>query len=269
MKEKYALILTVENENAINNKRDDIAFRYYERESINCVKSWRKSAGWLKDIPIYIMNPTGNVLKETKYFYDDFNVTYISEEPPYFNVHEHGFMNVHYVGHYLETHPDLQDTCLIHIDLDMEILRPFPKDFFDDLWSNKKEAYLGGYFKDDYKSQRTPVFAPNLTNTGFVCNIAGRFNFYKELLDHMPKVEEVYELADGLRDYDKEEYCSDLLSTIFNFKIINGYEQGEGYSIATDLTNVYFWHEHFYEKKNVNLSIYKFKLQRRLDGLQK
>lgn len=265
---KYALILTVENEEAVNNKLEDIPFRFFEMESVNCVESWRKNAGWLKDIPIYIMNPTGDISEKTKEWYNKYNVTYISKKPEIFNIHEYGFFNVHYVGHYLEKLPELQDTLLIHIDLDMEILRPFPEDFFDDLWENKKEAYLGGYFKDDYKNQRKPIYSDQLTNTGFVCNIAGRFNFYEELLKHLVKIEDLYRKI-YLRDYDKEEYCSDLLSILFNFKIINGYEQGEGYSVAEDLTNVYFWHEHLYESKDINLSIMKFKLKRRLNGLQK
>ena len=36
------------------------AIRYYEDEAIDCIRSWRKNGGWLKDIPMYCICCTKN-----------------------------------------------------------------------------------------------------------------------------------------------------------------------------------------------------------------
>lgn len=268
---KYALILTVENENSINNRRfsetNELNFRYYEKESIRCIKSWRERAGWLKDIPIYVMCPTEDIKEETKKEYQKYNVNYINQKPINFKSHEYGFTNVHYVGHHFEQL--LLDTMLIHIDLDMEILRPLPEDFFDDIWNGTYKAYIGSYLQEDYKIQRKPIMCPILTNTDFVVNIAGKFNIYQEILEMLDSLDNEYsELMKkhNLRLYDKEEYSSDMMLELFlnQIKPIIGYEQGEGYFYDDTLTNVYFWHEHIKNNSDNNLSIKKIKLMKRL-----
>lgn len=257
---KYALILCVENENSINNRNTNLPFRYFEKESINCIKKWRENSGWLKDIPIYIMSPTEDVSQQTKDEYIKLNAIYLNKTLEVFKEHTHGFFNVHYVGNYFETLPELQDYCLIHIDLDMEILRELPNDYFDDLWNNKYQAFCGGYLEEDYKNQRKPLYSTKLTNTDFIANIPSKFMFYKEMINCINYVDDDYDkyVQQGYREYDREEYSSDYLISKNNVKLIIGYEQGEGYSHNNK--NVYFWHEHYYDKPNVKLKLQKRKL---------
>lgn len=259
---KYALILTVENENAINNRNTDLPHRYFEKESINCIQKWRENAGWLKDIPIYIMCPTEDVEEETKGQYEKLNTVYINQQPEIFKEHTHGFFNVHYVGAYFESLPELRDTCLIHIDLDMEILKPLPEDYFQDLWSGRVNAYCGGYLPECHKMQRKPLYTDELTNTDFIANIPSKFKFYGNILNSIEIVDSEYDdyVKEGYREYDREEYSSDHLISLYDIKLIIGYEQGEGYSIAPDPNTVYFWHEHLYEKPNIKLRLHKAKL---------
>lgn len=258
---KYALILTVENEQAINNKNTNLPHRYFEKESVNCIKKWRENAGWLKDIKIIVVNPTGDVNDETKECYKKYDVTYLMVRPTIFKEHQHGFFNVHYVGAHLETFYELQDVCLIHIDLDMEILKPLPKDFFDDLWNDKKLAYCGAYSKIDFENQRNPLYSTELSNTDFIVNIPSKFKFYHEMLNSIEFIDSDYNkyLVDSkYREYDREEYSSDHLINKFNIKLIKDYEQGEGYRVQNK--DVFFWHEHFYETQNIKLKIQKVKL---------
>lgn len=258
---KYALILCVENENSINNRNTDLPFRYFEKESINCIKKWRENAGWLKNIPIYIMSPTEDVSQHTKDEYIKLNAIYLNKKLEVFKEHTHGFFNVHYAGNYFESLPELQDYCLIHIDLDMEILRDLPKNYFDDLWNNKYQAFCGGYLEEDYKNQRKPLYSTKLTNTDFIVSIPSKFMFYKEMINCINYVDDDYDkfVQQGYREYDREEYSSDYLISKNNVKLIIGYEQGEGYSHNNN-KNVYFWHEHYYDKPNVKLKLQKRKL---------
>jgi hypothetical protein len=79
----YALIGAIEsefNDTNVNTGLCEACKRRLESEAIECFKNWRKNAGWLKDIPIYAVCPTNNVISEkTKEEFDKLNVTYIED----------------------------------------------------------------------------------------------------------------------------------------------------------------------------------------------
>lgn len=266
----YALILTVENENSINNRRaketEEFEFRYYEEESINCVSSWRKNAGWLKDIDIFILCPTEDVSEKTKVEYQKYNVNYINETPKEFKEYDYGFANVHFAGLYFES--ILKHKILIHIDLDMEILREIPVSFFDDIFNNKVKGYVGGYQDEDYSSQRPLKFSNKLLNTDFIVSVNdGSYSFYSDVIKGMEYVSNYFKefvKNDELRVYDIEEYGADYAYNDDTIKLLIGYEQGEGYHFNIDLPEVYFWHEHKKEKISNVLILNKTKLIHKL-----
>ena len=73
----YCLILTVENENSINNRRiqetQEFDFRYYEKESINCIKSWRNSKTFknaVESITNLIQNEASDEYRYLNNYYD-------------------------------------------------------------------------------------------------------------------------------------------------------------------------------------------------------
>lgn len=269
----YCLILTVENENSINNRRiqetQEFDFRYYEKESINCIKSWRNNAGWLKDIEIYILCPTEDIKPETKEQYKFYNVNYINEKPENFKEYEYGFANVHFAGDYF--HKLLPNKMLIHIDLDMDILRPLPIEFFNPLWDNKVKAYIGGYQEEDYTSQRPNIISEEILNTDFIVSISNEYNIYEKIIQGMDYISSNYDRLsrysdEDLRVYDIEEYGADYAynNDKDNIKLIIGYEQGEGYYYNEKLKNVYFWHEHLKSTKKPHLIRDRLKLMKRL-----
>lgn len=258
-----ALILTVDSKECKNNKRQDETlefhdYRNYEQESINCVKAWRKNAGWLKDIDIWIHSPMNDVDAQTISEYNKLGVTFVDEKVEMFQS-AYGFFNVHYSGQWMEENLPSKYQYTLHIDVDMEILREIPRHIFE----TDANVLLGGYFLEDYKHQREPLFfrdkEPMLTNTGFI--IADRdFKFYEKIVKEI----EVFEIYG--REYDVEEYCSDKLAAEYSkhIDVVYGYEQGEGYLESNDLSNVWFWHEHLAKKRDHNLMIQKLKLIKRL-----
>lgn len=104
--------------------------RYFEQEAIRAFRCWRASGGWLKDIPIYAMCPTGNgICDATKVVFSELNVTYIEEYLPETADFSCGFWNIPLVGQWAEN--NLREDILIKIDLDMYLIRPLPERLFD------------------------------------------------------------------------------------------------------------------------------------------
>jgi len=253
-----ALILTVDSKDCNNNKRQDETqefydYRDYEQESIDCVKAWRKNAGWLKDIEIWIHSPQNDVDAQTVSEYNKLSINFVNEKLDMIES-SYGFFNVHYSGQWMEENLPSHIENTIHIDLDMEILREIPLHVFQ----TDAKVLLGGYFENDAKHQRKPIFDGILSNTGFI--VADRqFKFYEKILNEIKSFKVIG------REYDIEEYCADkMASESEEIEIVNGYEQGEGYSVSEDLTNVWFWHEHKTEKRDHNLMMQKLKLIKRL-----
>lgn len=267
----FALILTVENKNAINNQLTTLnnkvpEARDFEKESINCIKAWRKNGGWLKDIPIYIHCPSGDISIETKELYNIYKVNFIHHVISEINNFEYGFINVHYSGLYLSS--IIKEDILIHIDLDMELLRPLDINFFDPILKNNYKAIIGGYQKEDYINQRIPIYGDTLLNTDLIITV----NNYSEMIYETiinnciylnKNNSEIY--SNKFRIYDIEEYGADksyyqLKEYIFIRDDLI-YEQGEGYHFFKDPQNLpYFWHEHLKRTINKNLLMQKIKL---------
>lgn len=130
--DKIALILVVESS---ENNKGDIVDKYdtgrtempYEEEAIMCVKMWRKNGGDYANIPIYAINindnpPSKVCQKELKNMGVIYIENYIYETKSY----PCGYYNVPLACKMLER--ELTEDKLIHIDLDMYLLRPPTKD---------------------------------------------------------------------------------------------------------------------------------------------
>jgi len=130
--DKIALMLVVESS---KNNKGDIVDKYdtgrieipYEEESIMCVKMWRKNGGDYANIPIYAINinnnpPSIECQKELKLQ----GVKYIEQYCPQTKDYPCGYYNVPLACKILER--ELEEDKLIHIDLDMYLLRPPTKD---------------------------------------------------------------------------------------------------------------------------------------------
>ncbi|WP_408098569.1 hypothetical protein ACJVC5_06550 [Peredibacter sp. HCB2-198] len=272
----YALITMIEsNENCINSQRG-ITFshkRLYEDEAVLCFKSWRENGGWLKDIPIYTYCPSRNVVSETtKEEMKKYNVTYIENFLPETDGFFSGFWNVPLCGKIFEE--TLSEDVLIHIDLDMKLIKPLPQELVDSVLNNDY-VICGQYDDESSKSQRKIGNDwKNPLDTGFlISNRKTKFyKFFYEALSEITKTKGDARWKEKCSDwplYFLEEYVIDKAYNEQNYPIrpIQKYQVGEGYAkISTytdeELRNVYFWHEHIlhgedYDKIREKIEFFK------------
>ena len=270
----YALIGAIEsefNDTNVNTGICEACKRRLESEAIECFTAWRKNAGWLKDIPIYAVCPTKNVISDkTKAKFDELNVTYIEDYQEVTETFTSGFLNIPLVGHMMEylLHADV----LIKIDLDMNIIKPLPKDIV-----NSDQIIVGQY--DDYctKHQREGIAEENPFDTGFIISRRDTL-FYKHFFEMCMK----YMNSDDpgwLRvkaqtgDYYLEEYVMDRIYAegLFDIKPVQKYQIGEWYTPVKELSDnelndVYFWHEHLEYDPEYNRMQEKIDFARRING---
>ena len=131
-----ALIVSVEsNENNINLMTKTISVqRFYEDEAIRCFKSWRKNGGWLKDIDIYCVCPSKNTIKQTtKDEFKKLNVEYVEYFDQNIFDYSSGFLTLPFVGQLFENKVNISQNILIKIDLDMQLLKPLPEEWFNEV----------------------------------------------------------------------------------------------------------------------------------------
>ena len=258
---KYALIAAIESDNKCINSDLNIVNiqRKFESEAVICFQNWRQNGGWLKDIPIYVMCPTKNVISfDTAQQLHNLGVTYIEEYHPITEQFNSGFLNIPYVGKVFEDTLDVDVT--IKIDLDMNLIQPLPQALVE-----AGVTVCGQY--DDYCTKLQRTLEPGWYNpfdTGFVISPT-RLKFYTKWWDG------VWEILNGAHDpdwelvkqqtgdYYLEEYVVDKLYHHDNTVLqpVQKYQIGEWYtpvSAFTDeeLQSVYFWHEHLLHDPKYN-----------------
>lgn len=254
--QKKILFTVIEGDrNNINNNTNVISTpRMYEQEAILCFENWRKNAGWLKDIEIICYAPTKNLpTSDTISRLKDLNVTYVEQYLPICERMEFGFFLVPLVGKILET--ENPDSTLIHIDLDMNIIKPIPEKYFDD------KVYIGQYDDSSAMSQRKANSWENPLDTGFTISPSSKqfYNmFWREFRDLY--FDKSYEQEEDWLNQDAdngvcflEEYVADKLlnKNLMEINTIQFYQLGEGYAKVSDLNDeelekVLFWHEHLF-----------------------
>ena len=96
-----ALIAPIErNIECLNKQTGIVRFpRMYEDEAIRCFSSWRKSGGWLKDIPIHVLCSTGNGISDcTKKKLANLGVEYVERYADETKTYSSGFLTLPYCG---------------------------------------------------------------------------------------------------------------------------------------------------------------------------
>jgi len=256
---KYALIGAIESEFNDTNVTTGICEsckRRLESEAIECFTAWRKNAGWLKDIDIYAVCPTKNVISEkTKAILKGLKVTYIEDYQEVTEKFTSGFLNIPLVGAMMEER--LDHDVLIKIDLDMNIIKPLPES-----WVNSDQVIVGQY--DDYctKHQRIGLGGNNPLDTGFMISRRDS-GIYKKFFDEVMLTmgsddPDWLKVKAQTGEYYLEEYVMDKIhySGEFDIKLMQKYQIGEWYTPVKELTDeelkdVYFWHEHLeYDRVN-------------------
>jgi hypothetical protein len=264
---QYALITMIEsNENNLNEQKGVVFSekRLYEDEAILCFKTWREKGGWLKDIPIYTYCPTKNIISEkTKHIFSELNVQYIENYLKETEAFTTGFYSVPLCGKVFEE--TLKEDIFIHIDLDMNLIKPLPESLVNSVADNK--FVLVGQYDDESSKEQRKIGADwdNPLDTGFIISHRDS-KFYKFFYEELMELDRTdgderwkQNCADQPRHF-LEEYVIDKAYNEKTYPIepIKRYQIGEGYAAVStfsneELSNVFFWHEHIlYEKGYYN-----------------
>jgi len=241
-----------------------------EEEVLRCVKYWKKYTN--DEYPIYalcmtINPPSMETLTRLAYmgvkFIWDYNV--ISDWFPA------GWWNTPLAGKWMENNTNYYP--LIHLDLDITLLRPFR---LTDDWK-KYDAIIPTYTKENPDDRQID---PDFVKTFITCFIISNKNFYHKwyykmldlakiwqfkypnLIKYSPELAKYKVSKDVWWDYcNLEEHAVDVLYYENNMKIkkLNKVMIGEnqGYGSANDATDdeimndIYFLHYH-YDRKNPN-----------------
>lgn len=256
-----ALVVSVEsNENNMNLMTKTIQIqRFYEDEAIRCFQAWRKNGGWLKDIAIYCVCPSRNTIKkETQDKFKELNVEYIEYFDKNIFNYSSGFLTLPFVGQLFENNIHIDQNIIIRIDLDMQLLKPLPQEWFNVVCLGS--VVVGQYDKYSIRDQRQAYsdFLP--FDTGLMitdknykfCDLWYKLCFKEYVI----RTSQWQETKIKFGDYYLEEFVIDYIYANKLAKIfpVQRYQYGEGYaSISTfndeELKHLYFLHEHIYADK--------------------
>ena len=235
--------------------------RFFEEEAIRCIQSWRKNGGWLKDIKIYALNATGaNVQQSTFDALDKLGVICINDYHRSTAYFQSSFLNEPFCGYYFETLKPCREKILIKTDLDMQLLKPIPKELIE---IAVDKVVIGQYDEESSKDQRGVQFSSSKHQLPFDTNfiIANReLGFYRKYFEACQSKELVdlpqwKELQKQCGSYYIEEFAIDWLAlTGFGNQLhpVTHYQYGEGYASVDTFNDeqfkkILFLHEHIYK----------------------
>ena len=236
--------------------------RFFEDEAIRCIQSWRKNGGWLKDIKIYVLNATkAMVQQKTIDMLKQLGVIYIDDYQPVTDNFQTSFLNEPFCGYYFEVYKPCKEKILIKTDLDMQLLKPIPKQLID---IAKNKVIIGQYESESSKDQRGVQFSNSRHQLPFDTNfiISNRdLGFYKRYFEvcqskELQNLPQWKTLQKQFGNYYIEEFAIDWLAAEEFANLlypVTHYQYGEGYaSVDTfndeQIQKILFLHEHIYMK---------------------
>lgn len=233
-----------------------------EEEAIKCFTSWRKNAGWLKDIDIYCICPSNKCPKKTTISaINALNVTYIHHYIPETEDFDCGYMNVPITGKWFEEIFYEKYSHIIHIDLDMTVINPIPEKYFH------YPVVIGAL--DGIKPWS--LIHPSKINFNLEsCFMISRTEkqLYKKWYDEIKKVAK-YATIKPEYTAELEEFALDSMYfdmfTSWDWKAVtHQYQIGERYPIRVDMNpnRVLFHHNHLYESQEVFTEYMKMRLKK-------
>ena len=230
-----------------------------ELEAIKSIKSWRKNAAELSDIPIHVLCITNNT--PSKWCVDQlerFNVQYTHNYMPESDSFNNGWWNKPLACSWFENNCPYE--YIIHIDLDMYLVNRLSVDYK----TNSCLVY------DDRDAQSERILLPGQTQKPFnTCFITGKrkdaiFTRWYETLKDIDGVVSMY-----YKDITKDKY-EEAAMDIFNInnKLITDVEHimfGETYTkidemLCTD--KICFQHYHIYKSPCLKTYNYSADLKR-------
>lgn len=258
MNSKYVLFLVVEPDNTTATLKFQKAYNFeelgdyiisYEKEALYCIQFWRSKKNNLRDIEIIIINPTKEELSEnTLKEFKKYNVNYIKKYFPECDKYICRWNNIPIVGKWLENNTN---KIIIHIDLDMFLLKSIPEKFLD--IRDNELAICAAYPGNIHDDGRT---RGNYTLYSVTCFIISQPSkkFYTKWLLYLEKyVKELGEF-DGKKYFDLEEHVVDIMKYENNYSIryVTDLMLGRTYHKLEKIDNkifpnICFIHEHIKE----------------------
>jgi hypothetical protein len=226
----------------------------YENEAIKCVKSWRENGGWLKDIDIVCFRPSDReICQETLTIlrsYDvkcDFTYTIDRENYPC------GYWNVPFAGRLLE---DMNLTrYIIHIDLDMFLMRELPLDFIFPKEDVFAKIAINEHRPTDQPEVNIEPIYPFEINTGFIVSRTDKY-FYSIWWEHLKNKSMTLDPNDPNYSIWEERICDEMYFDMgYRFDFFDKYQLNSDVSDYSDkdMKGLYFLHGHpELKKRNEN-----------------
>lgn len=205
-------------------KYDQKGLKYdYEAEFRRCIAEWRKNAGWLKDIEILIYSDIelDNLPENVTWKYYDF-----MDDGQMFS---HNYAACHQAGRMAEL--DYPESTLLHIDMDMCILKPLPEELFN------HDTVIGVYGSLD--NPRDKIIGDYFAESDFIIT-SPKSTFYSDFFKVAKLVMRTYNICPC--NYWAEEYVCDYLLATKKYHIFEDYEYGQGFDTVPN--SPYFLHVH-------------------------
>ena len=238
----------------------------YEEEAIRCFTAWRENGGQFKNIPIYALCITGRKLQDaTIQKFKDLNVTFLDHYIPEANDYQSGYFYVPIGCAWLEE--NISEDFLIHIDLDMSLIKEPPSDFFY-FDRNKYIAKIGIIPTPDRSAPNNKKHAYNMGNYPInfnTCIITSwkddKFYklWYNKIKNNVPKRSD----CNNDRIFSQwEEHIVDVMHFDDNIPIepVDKFQVGYMWDKIDSLTNkefekIYFFHDHIGDKYDIRTRI--------------
>ncbi|CBJ93898.1 hypothetical phage protein [Campylobacter phage CP220] len=254
---KIAFICVVESNNTYTDKKKHK--RLYETESLKCAELLKKYT----QCDIFYICPTNNGVDEnTKKIYSNLGVNYI-EKNIYNDLNlepKDGFYNKIYGCTFLESMLKNKYDVLIHIDLDMFLVRDF-SNYLNDL-----ELVDSCLIYDDIQAQdeRKHNISKYIFNTCFIVDASKKlFENWAEIANTI-KYSTYKNIVKDLEPHKLEELSFDILSSKYYIKPLKDLMFGETYTNLDiikqryNIHNFYFHHYHIGSNYNYKKEEDKF-----------
>ena len=187
-----ALFLVADNQEY---NKGDVGGKYchgavlpYETELLCCVKSWRLNGGQFAKIPIYVVCPTQKGISlSTINKLRALGVKYFHEYKAETDTYKCGYWNVPLAGRMLEKTPFIKENIIIHIDLDMTLMKAPTRELLTP--DESKIAKIG--INEHRPTARYPEFKGKIfaweANTGFI--VSWRYgDFYQKCYERLQEM---------------------------------------------------------------------------------
>jgi hypothetical protein len=249
---KYALFLVADNQ---DDNKGDIANKYchgavlpYETELLCCIKSWRNNGGRFANIPIYVVCPTQKgISPQTVNKMTQMGAQYFHEYKPETDNYKCGYWNVPLAGKMLEHTDFIKENIIIHIDLDMTLMKTPSEELFSVCQNSL--AKIG--INEHPPTARYPDFDgkiyPHEANTGFI--VSWRYGgFYTAWYDRLQALTKEIDQTNPEWYSIYEERVIDMMyfDEDFAVEFIEKYQVNGDVSEYTDeeIMNLFFFHGH-------------------------